>query len=666
MFVAKRVPLLDRIAHNFRKLFGVTIEPCCLRNHQIGIDESIYVQNDLLVTSLTLKSLSESDARKLLPFFGGIKQFSMENMKIVEDVDAFPEDLTELSLIECKIEEELFDQWFFTVETTLKRLHMDNFETFVDYPSPCRVCRYFDFRIYDELNLQSLTFKSNSLVIYLEADYLDFLAIISSGPGPSEHSLYANKLKYLHCVVSPDNSVSLREEMPDLRLVTMGEWTHFQSITAPHTSLEEVVILSAIDPKFKAEVDALTIKVVANYWPIPEPPQEPNLIFNMLNYDCLLEIVCYLSRPDWMSFGRLHENAEMVVATYMYPKGDMRSYDFLGTGMYADDQDHFCRVSKLVHRLYCSQSSNYFCADWRHFIGSFENLSSLWLGNLSSDLFDVLPCELDELVLTNFDFDDPSLTAYMRRLSPCLLRLNMYGSNLRNNESILQQWHCLAELHHLQEISIQIPLLPHITAILLERNSRSLVSIELLFDIQEKEGWAPHEKTLNLISMLSKLKELSIILKLHQFNQSIDVQLLAGVLKSVGPSLHKLSLTGDFEEHDLEVLLAWGDLKDLPSLQIEVYWDLVAVRWILRRLKGLRTLQFCHGECPEVDRVDRNSELIQLIESLPNLKKLSIPLMESTFNFEIDLRQYLKQANRSLLVNSGKIILNVYFLDLYL
>lgn len=411
-----------------------------------------------------------------------------------------------------------------------------------------QICRYFDFRTFEELKLKSLTFKSNIWAVYLKADDLDFLTIISCGRG--DYDVYAHKLKYLHCDVSPENSVSFRNEMPELRFATIGQWKHFQRENATYNSLEDVLILSPMNPKYKAEVDAMAIKVVANYWHIPEPPQEPNLIFNMLNYDCLLEIVSYLDKPEWMSFGRLHENAEMVVATYMYPKEDMRCYNFLETGMYADDQEHFNRVSKLVHRLSSYQSSKHDCADWRHFMGAFENLSSLWLGNLSSDLFDVLPCELDELLLSDYNFDDTNLTAYMRRLNPRLLRLVLIESTRGGNESILQQWNCLAELHNLQEISIEIPLLPHIPTILLEGNLQSLVRIELFFYIEEEDGWGPHEKTLKLMSNLSNLKELSIVQKRPQFERMLDVHLLAGVLSSVGPNLQKLSLTGHFEDHE--------------------------------------------------------------------------------------------------------------------
>lgn len=58
----------------------------------------------------------------------------MRNMKIVDEITEFPKHLIELSLIDCKIERQLWKEWTPTFETTLRRLHMVHLESVFAYP----------------------------------------------------------------------------------------------------------------------------------------------------------------------------------------------------------------------------------------------------------------------------------------------------------------------------------------------------------------------------------------------------------------------------------------------------------------------------------------------------------------------------------------------------
>lgn len=239
----------------------------------------------------------------------------------------------------------------------------------------------------------------------------------------------------------------------------MGKWEDLGFVSKhAFTSVEAVEIFSEVDLKYKAEIDSMKLKVIVNYRQIPEPPKDPNLIFSMLNYDCLLEIIKYLDQIDWMSFGRLHENAEMVVATYKYPREVMYCEDFFETGMVANDREHFLRISKLVERLDLTENGE-FTTNWGHFIGAFENLTTLCLGYLSADLYELLPCELGRLEVdySSLVHDDSRFTSYMRRLNPTLRILKIYDlpSNEQSTES---QWNWLTEPQNLEEVSIEGPM----------------------------------------------------------------------------------------------------------------------------------------------------------------------------------------------------------------
>lgn len=175
--VFQRVPLLHRIVHNFLGLFGVTIEPCCLRNGRLSTTTTYNA-----LPSLALKSLSESEARNVLPFFRNLKHLTMEHMTIEEHMTGFPGGLTELTLIDCKIKFGPMYDWMKILKPTLRGLHMENVDNFIAYqrlhvPS----VEYMWHVFYDFNSLRSLTFTSKLWTVSLESSSLEFLTVISDG-----------------------------------------------------------------------------------------------------------------------------------------------------------------------------------------------------------------------------------------------------------------------------------------------------------------------------------------------------------------------------------------------------------------------------------------------------------------------------------------------------
>lgn len=346
---------------------------------------------------------------------------------------------------------------------------------------------------------------------------------------------------------------------------------------------------------------------------------------------------------------RLHENAEMVVATYKYHRGTVSSKDLIETGMYADDQEQFLRVSKFVQDLSIDTSEDQKCPDWRHFIGAFENIRTLTLVNIAPDLFDVLPWELDKLVVCNPILDDSRSTEYIRRLNGTLLSLEI-AEWTKDEQPDENHWQWLLELEKLRDLSVGVPIPQDIAKNLLERSLSSLERLKITFCMIEN-NWSLHEDTLMLMSTLENLKELDIQSESEIGDLGID--LVTNMLSSIGHKLHKLKL--DLLLIDDEQF----DWENLTHLVLDGEWNFTDLASLTRQMPNLRTLEAMWQSlvvCQDDVMVDgyEVSELVQLIEALPNLKELNLEFMLTSFEFEKELRQHLKQTNRKLQIGASE------------
>lgn len=242
--VSQRVPLLHRIVHNFMELFGVTIEPCCLRNGRLA-----YTTTYNGLPSLALKNLSELEARNVIPFFPNLKHLTMEHMTIEECMKRFPRGLTELTLIDCKIKFGPMYDWMKILKPTLRGLHMENVENYIAYQRLHVPSVQFMWHEFNDFNsLRSLTFTSKLWTVSLKSDSLEFLTVISDG----KHCVNAPQLKHLYCDVTSDkfmpfDNYSPKLTFPNIKCLTVSNWESFRFVK-PHEfpSLEEVQISAQI------------------------------------------------------------------------------------------------------------------------------------------------------------------------------------------------------------------------------------------------------------------------------------------------------------------------------------------------------------------------------------------------------------------------------------
>lgn len=262
--------------------------------------------------------------------------------------------------------------------------------------------------------------------------------------------------------------------------------------------------------------------------------------------------------------------------------------------------------------------------------------------NIAPDLFDVLPWELDKLVVCNPILDDSRSTEYIRRLNGTLLSLEIaeWTEDEQPNEN---HWQWLAELEKLRDLSIGVPLPQEISTNLLERSLSSLERLKITFSMIE-ESWLLHEETLMVMSTLENLKDLDIQSESEIGDLGID--LVTNMLSSIGHKLHKLKL--DLLLIDDEQF----DWENLTHLVLVGNWNFTDIAEVICQMPHLRTLEVMFerlsAEYQDQEMVNgyEVSELVQLIEALPNLKELSLEFMLTSFEFEKELRQYLKRMNR--------------------
>lgn len=183
----------------------------------------------------------------------------MQNMQISNNMEEFPADITELTLIDCNIDVGPMEKWMNAFKTTLRRLHMDNVETFYAFDNSVRV-----FSISKLKDLNSFTFKNQLHTIKLNTHELEFLTIISAGLTCK----FGFKLRHLYCDASQVSFSGGMEQLTKLEYVTLKNWkTSLIEKCRALPSIKELEILSTVDGKHKAKIDAMPMNVLGQLLP---------------------------------------------------------------------------------------------------------------------------------------------------------------------------------------------------------------------------------------------------------------------------------------------------------------------------------------------------------------------------------------------------------------
>lgn len=346
------------------------------------------------------------------------------------------------------------------------------------------------------------------------------------------------KLGYVrieHLDLLVPNSESLQSELSklssSLKYLTINGWVPESDLT-DFKSLETIKILTKVDPRFKSQIDSLkTKKMVVTYESPPDIPDEPNLIFDLLNDDCILEILSFLTVPQWMTFGEVHPRAEWVVTNYKYHRTPFTLANYRDSRI---SDNHLFNICPFVSNIELEFSL------FIEYPTKFTQLTALTLLSftITKEMVVKLPDELEELRLGNSYEKGLDLSPYFARINSTLRVLEL--------DSLPKNAQFLMELKELREIKMNVEIgCDHFPCFIKQNTGLERVHIGsgISSDYIRRETW-------NAIECLPKLKDL----RLNCWDFMSDNML--GFFEKIGPQLKKLFV----------VINDWDNITDLHNL----------------------------------------------------------------------------------------------------
>lgn len=274
------------------------------------------------VKGLQLNQVAERDIGPLVSCFGHLQRFTMRRVTIIDGISGLPLNLTDLKLINVKIEEDLLKTFIGGMDETLINLHLDRVQTFFNFnSSSVKILQYYSCLCLLTLdsglhNLKSLVFIGDYIKLTnVSPTYLKIVANVLLA------DIYEfNHLEYFYLdVLKGDKPSVLRKndnkKMTHLRSLTLKCWwgKSLESLE----NLDYLRIIRRVDPMYKNYIDNLKIKSTnVEYY---DYASEPNLILKVLNNDCLLRIIRYLPLEDCVSFAKTNRRVNGLVKDHRFP-----------------------------------------------------------------------------------------------------------------------------------------------------------------------------------------------------------------------------------------------------------------------------------------------------------------------------------------------------------
>lgn len=645
-------PAMKQIVQWFMETHGeVQIRQCCLAKYRPESSAEFYEKYGANVRILKLTNIPESDLRMIIPFFAYLEGFKLQDIQIWDSVEGFPTELVDLQLINVTMELALAKEWLSRSYSTLASIEVENFNYSFYASSRSRVEEFFLSAYFR--NLKIMVVKGEVINIDLPSN-LEFLKF--SGRELISHYYECPKLQQLYLDVDYSEPLLFNFEKSKSSLVslTIKNWNPSLRLS-DFKNLKELKITSPVSSIYKPAIEGLNIKTtIVEYEPNPIVPDEPNLIFDMLNEYCILEIMDYLRVTDWMTFAQLHPMAERAAASYKYPRQYLTS-DLCHEAQMLLNMDHFEYICGSV-KTFCIDINDleklipyYNCLPLMTALKSFE------LAFIEPDVLHLLPDKIEKLELT-CDSRNIDLTPYFKRLAPNLkiLKLRYLG----NNERFLAEPNNLRELD-LYAVRVSIPMLTN----LLERNCETLENLRLFIGNLPESGWVAYEGVLRAIGSMGNLKTLKIERGL--VNEDISTEglergchLFNDMFKKIGRQLTKLTI--DVYGEEMVAVLDREELMQIPEIEIHFLSSVsrVVVLTLVSSMKNLRKLGMIiryPGYIQLPGQMDLEiPELMSLLEALPYLTHLNTESFKTTIKFGLDLKEYLKQKNRELWINDGE------------
>lgn len=625
--------------HVDTRSYDLQIEPCCLRKHPICTDQKFYKKYKATDMYLGLKSIPESDVNQVLRFFNTLDHLALYNMQILDELDAFPENLSRLTITNSVIEGQLLQDWLDNNRARLWCLTMENVKH--SFPLNGQGGHLGKELLIEYSNLNYVTIRCDSLNLRVGSSvenlwYLD---------------IQAKRLINFHL----DSKSNLQEliwnvpvypnKFPDsLTDLTLADWNESSVNRIKFQNLDSLTISSPVDIMFKEQIEKLNIENVLVTYKL-DVLEEPELIFEMLNDDCFLEILSYLTNPEWIKFGQLHPRSAWIVLTYKYPRANLTGSDF----------DDSTITPQSFHEICPYVRSMAIDNGWtREFLCEFTELRSLTLDVIciTKENIGKLPVGLEKLRLRHCYYGTPiDLTDYFKQLSSTLRVLEV--DDFEDYDD-----HTLMEFRGLREIKLcsKYGSFSKGIALFLKQNP-DLKRVDFNFMVEDM--W----------EALGTLKHLSVVsLSMDRYSKS----LMTVLLEKIGSQLKSLSCARMWQT--ASNFFRSEELLNLQELKLCVRDSVNPIIDNICWLKGLRKLQIKReivrrrdfrdvydSDDSYYDKVEfiyvSPKDVIQLVKELPNLRQIQTDMLQPfSVKFGLHLQQYLREKNRNLRINSGEFV----------
>lgn len=575
-------------------------------------DKTISLQNNTGMfnpckeaTQITLLNTPASYIGDTKNIFPNLSRLTITNVEVIGSAVTLPESITELTLVNVTIEQNILERWLNNPASILKYLSLNGSTTLpakhktknVDMclRESCRELQYLRitgdtvFLLIDEtvcdnltsLHISAKTFTSNMSCRCIQDLFLDCEYVIINFKTYSSSNAYGTLIFDLM-----KNVKSLTVKALPLKLPT---------------SLKSLKISGRVDPKHRPYIEGLNLESVdVQYYDYARKDQ-PNHILNTLNDDCLLMLLNCLTIQDCISFAATHARIHRLATRYRVCRLDNESLKILQA-----NPDFYHQVTPFVRELSLSDLSE---KEVIEILPLFTGLKNLHLDRItfSEEVIAVFPTELEILTST-----EPSKVIDMRAL--------------RNY---------IRKLKHLRKINLANIIQCHFIYDIVLGNHDTLEDVTLTMS---NVDWM-RQRIWPVLESMPRLKQMTIKrFQSYGSNQEYTTKEVADMEKAfsrIGKPLQRLTI-----DHWKSGMMFMINGENFPRLQELVLRFDSGIRMTnagvqaLCSLKQLRKLKIDYAINLS------NADLIQLILSLPNLVELRIPEL-MTFN---DVRDLMKSV----------------------
>lgn len=539
-------------------------------------------------SNIAMRRLPESHVGKWFKYFSKIDILAIIQMTILSIQTLPSRNLTDLTICHSKIEKQILQHWLNQIP--LDKLYLDNIQTeYFPYPNG-----RLELNFYNDHLLQNLRLRGQN--IYLRAAFpeLKTLTVVAN-----EFEYFFEdcpNLEHLHYDVA---------NFTDMVLFLKGD----ELYALQKRYFKSVKIVRSVDPKYKGIFDMLDLEKVEVEYLEYAKDNEPNNILRVLNEDCLINVIKFLTLDECLSFAKTHPRIEEIITRFRFTTFGSQKYL---EKVLIRRPELISSIAPLVKHLEIGNDKDFLI----NLLPNCTGLSSLSLhiGTITRNMITMLP------------------TSKLKRIS-----LSGHTNSIDTNDVFKY----FSKLRNIKEIEVETTINSKWIELLFKANSSSLEHVSLVMAVKQ-----PIDKLPIDWQQLRKLKSL----KLTRENASYcavhinDKRYLSKVLNLLDSRLMKLTLK--LSPKELADVIHGAKMEHIHELEFLHEDDIEESH--INALCSLKELEKLTLRLSVLARGMSNDVFTKLIFSCPKLTYLGISKFNADFRFEQGLNKKLRELGRKI------------------